>query len=123
MSDPFARLVELAAGAEATVEVRPRRRVEDVDAASPWAWTNDAACTDLDTNLFYPDGGETVDARAVATCRRCPVRPECQDWALRHENEGYWAGMTPTARRRLRRSLGLTIADHQDPTTPGDPAA
>ena len=56
MSDPFARLVELAAGAEATVEVRPRRRVEDVDATSPWAWTNGAACTDLDTNLFYPDG-------------------------------------------------------------------
>ncbi len=73
-------------------------------------WRHQAACRDLDTNLFFPDGeGAGVAAQvaeAKAVCARCPVREDCLDFALASDQSyGIFGGLTETERRSLRRRL------------------
>lgn len=75
-------------------------------------WTERAACRGLDPELFFPIGtvGPALEevSEAKAVCRRCPVRSECLDWALRMgEAHGIWGGTTPEERRFLRRDTGI----------------
>lgn len=72
------------------------------------AW-DAAACRGAPTESFFPiDTGQRVEelARALsdAYCRACPIMVECKEWALRHESEGIWAGLTPRARRAIRKA-------------------
>lgn len=66
-------------------------------------WRQDAACRELDTNIFFPVTDEEAGpAREV--CASCPVREECLEFALAtHQDDGVWGGLTETERRRLRR--------------------
>ncbi|PSL04256.1 WhiB family redox-sensing transcriptional regulator [Haloactinopolyspora alba] len=71
-------------------------------------WAEDAACRDLDPELFFPVGpagpGTEQERRALEVCGRCPVRRACLDWALRvGEADGVWGGTTPDERRLIRR--------------------
>ncbi len=73
-------------------------------------WKADAACRDLDVDLFFPDS-ESDSAPALAVCAECPVRDACLDFALRSRQlDGVWGGHTESERRRLRRRLGRTAA-------------
>ena len=66
-------------------------------------WREDAACRDLDTNIFFPESDEDAGP-ALDACATCPVREECLEFALvTHQDDGVWGGMTETERRRLRR--------------------
>jgi WhiB family redox-sensing transcriptional regulator len=117
MSDPLDFLRQAAAAA--TPEpVRRRHNTEATDARSKWAWTNDAACLGVDADVFYPVIAEPYPADVIADanayCTTCPVRVACHDWALHNEPDGIWAGTTPRARRRIRRSLAIA-----DPATLG----
>jgi WhiB family transcriptional regulator, redox-sensing transcriptional regulator len=77
----------------------------------PLDWQKHAACRDLDSEYFFwghgTHGGGTPDAvKRVAfdTCKRCPVQPECLDYAVTMvEPAGIWGGLTPRQRRKLRR--------------------
>ena len=71
-------------------------------------WRREAACKDLDTDLFFPVGvtGPAIPhlARAKAVCRTCPVRSECLDFAITTNQEfGVWGGASEEERRGLRR--------------------
>lgn len=69
------------------------------------SWRSRAACRGLDPGLFFPEIGETA-AEAKAICAQCPVARQCLDFALVNaETEGVWGGVTPRARRPLRRAL------------------
>ena len=73
-------------------------------------WKADAACRDLDLDLFFPDS-EADSAPALAVCAVCPVRQACLDFALRtRQKDGVWGGHTETERKRLRRRLGRQAA-------------
>ena len=73
-------------------------------------WKADAACRDLDTNLFFPDS-ESDSGPALAVCAECPVRAQCLDFAIRtRQNDGVWGGATETERKRIRRRMGRTAA-------------
>lgn len=73
-------------------------------------WKADAACRDLDIDLFFPDT-ESDSAPAVAVCAGCPVREACLDFALRtRQNDGVWGGHTESERKRIRRRLGRQAA-------------
>ena len=73
-------------------------------------WKADAACRDLDTNLFFPDS-ESDSGPALAVCAVCPVREQCLDFAIRtRQNDGVWGGATETERKRIRRRMGRTVA-------------
>jgi WhiB family redox-sensing transcriptional regulator len=73
-------------------------------------WKADAACRDLDTDIFFPDNDANA-APALEVCASCPVRQACLDFALStRQNDGVWGGHTETERRKLRRRLGRTAA-------------
>ena len=70
----------------------------------PTNWMTQAACKDVDTNIFFADCRNPCNARVAAkTCRGCPVRDECLDYAMAACIEfGVWGGLSPEARRTLR---------------------
>lgn len=69
-------------------------------------WHEQALCAQTDPEAWYVEGGgDTRPAKRI--CARCPVRTECLDWALAHdERYGVWGGMGPRERARIRRERG-----------------
>jgi WhiB family redox-sensing transcriptional regulator len=62
------------------------------------------ACRTEDPTLFFPPyDSPSANAPAKAVCERCPIKPECLEWALDHEDEGVWGGTGPADRRALLR--------------------
>lgn len=63
-------------------------------------WAADAMCAQTDPDAFFPEkGGTTRSAKAV--CRACPVRAECLNYAIEHqERYGIWGGLSERERRR-----------------------
>jgi WhiB family transcriptional regulator, redox-sensing transcriptional regulator len=70
-------------------------------------WRADAACRDLDIDIFFPvDESEEAALPAKAICATCPVADECLQYALAtNQAEGVWGGLDATERRRLRRRI------------------
>ena len=70
-------------------------------------WRAKAACRDIDTSWFFPDGdavGDADVAAALAVCASCPVRDECLEFALTtRQDDGIWGGTTEAERKRIRR--------------------
>jgi len=65
------------------------------------------SCTGMDIELFYPKGEEQAkragDYRSLRqTCANCPVLTKCRDWAVKHEDYGFWGGMSTYERRVYR---------------------
>lgn len=57
----------------------------------------------MDITIFFPRKGETAE-KAKEICSGCPVRADCLDDALRHEDAtGIFGGLTASERRRLPR--------------------
>lgn len=70
------------------------------------AWREGALCAQSWPDAWFPEhGGFTRESeRAKATCQACPVRAQCLEFALVHdEGEGIWGGLTPGQRKRLKR--------------------
>lgn len=74
-------------------------------------WHSDAKCRDLPPSFFFPeDGGDTSAESAKDVCwgrdgkGECPVRQECLEYALSHnEIFGIWGGESERQRRPIRR--------------------
>jgi WhiB family transcriptional regulator, redox-sensing transcriptional regulator len=66
-------------------------------------WHGEAACRDVDPEIFYPErGGSAQPAREV--CAGCPVRQECLEYALNDPDafyNGIWGGTASHERRRI----------------------
>lgn len=70
-------------------------------------WQERAACRNMDTDLFFPGRGESVE-EARAVCAGCDVQEECLAWALRiGARDGIWGGTTERDRRRMGSRRGL----------------
>jgi len=72
-------------------------------------WREDAACADVDPDLFFPVGvtGPAVGqiARAKAVCRACAAQARCLEFAIATNQEyGVWGGTSEEERRALRRA-------------------
>lgn len=66
-------------------------------------------CRDEPIGLFYPkydSPSSTEVAREI--CSRCPVKPECLEWALKHDEQGVWGGTSEATRRSLTRPRSRT---------------
>lgn len=85
----------------------------------PMVWTERGACREMPKDIFYDDS-RVSEAREV--CATCPVRQECLDWAVAHDEAyGVWGGKTvderdTESRRRVkrfgtRRRSGLTLGE------------
>lgn len=65
------------------------------------SWMDRAACTGLDTELWFTDSPRAV-AAARTICDRCPVRRECLQSALdTPDTFGVWGGKTKYQRTRM----------------------
>jgi WhiB family redox-sensing transcriptional regulator len=78
------------------------------------SWRDDAACNGTDPEIFFPTRGADV-AAARAICSTCPVFDPCWQAGL-YEKFGIWAGTSERERRRIRRRLGIVLAEPEDPT-------
>jgi WhiB family transcriptional regulator, redox-sensing transcriptional regulator len=71
-------------------------------------WRLEAACREVDPELFFPDPGQVPQvAAAKQVCAGCAVRGPCLEQALhgpqaRDDHAGIFAGTTPSDRVRLR---------------------
>jgi WhiB family transcriptional regulator, redox-sensing transcriptional regulator len=68
-------------------------------------WARLALCASHpDRTCWFSDDHEAM-ARAIATCRVCPVRIECLTFAVTTgQSFGVWGGTMPSERRRLMRA-------------------
>ena len=81
-------------------------------------WRNEAACREVDPELFFPIGNsgpallQIEEARQV--CHRCPVMDECLRWAIDSgQDAGVWGGMSEDERRALKgRTIRLRARAH-----------
>jgi|SRR5882672_629570 len=81
----------------------PARR----DAPTP-PFDGTEACAGVGEALFFTREPAAIrDARKL--CAGCPMLQACGDWALVHEEFGFWAGTTYRERKRLRRKLGVPL--------------
>ena len=66
--------------------------------------TGDLACL-TDPESFFPEGF-VAPAEAdflFSLCRKCPVWALCMDYGTRHDEHGYWGGLSQEKRRQYRR--------------------
>lgn len=77
----------------------------DADTATNEDWQERALCAQTDPEAFFPEkGGSTREAKKI--CQRCPVRAECLEYALAHDERfGIWGGLSERERRRLKRGI------------------
>ena len=95
-----------AAKAEIVPPIQP---VKDPPTMNP-TWRTRAACTGIDSDLFYPTSEDEAEAdEAKAICAVCPVSTACLEHALAfREKEGIWGGTTERERRRIHRQRRKT---------------
>ena len=87
-------------------------------------WRHNAACRDVDPELFFPIGNTgpallQID-EAKRVCHRCPVMESCLHWAIDSGQDaaGVWGGMSEDERRALkRRTLRLRTRAHVSPVS------
>ncbi|BBC67292.1 hypothetical protein MMRN_41880 [Mycobacterium marinum] len=65
-------------------------------------WMAKAACTQGDPDRFFPETKDKTAAKKV--CNTCPVRAQCLNHAIEHdESWGIWGGLDEKERRHLQR--------------------
>lgn len=84
-------------------------RVEMVDPRPGWQeW---AACRGEDPALFHPPKEDTEAPGLIRkVCARCPVWRDCRSAGI-GEVRGWWGGLSPRERRRVRRFLRVETED------------
>lgn len=66
-------------------------------------WTDDAACREVDTAVFFAVDGVTQNL-ALRICSTCPVVGDCRSRAMTDKVQyGTWGGTTEQERRRVLR--------------------
>lgn len=73
-------------------------------------------CAEIGPELFFPvneNPTKHVIDSIKQMCYGCWFQSECLEWGLRHEDEGWWGGIGPTHRKRIRRQLGIRLESVQ----------
>lgn len=69
-------------------------------------------CATTDPELFFTDPmRETRPIRETIRfiCSTCSLLAECREWGVRHEEYGWWGGLSGEERRVVRRQRGLVL--------------
>lgn len=79
-------------------------------------WRHEAACLDVDPELFFPvgtGGPALVQVNAAKqVCARCGVTDACLDWAIASgQDSGVWGGLAEDERRGLKRRPGRMVTE------------
>ena len=71
-------------------------------------WRADAACSGVDSDIFFPvvEDEPRAVSQAKEICAECPAREACLQYALAtNQTAGVWGGLDAGDRRRLRRRI------------------
>lgn len=74
----------------------------------PGEWVDYAACVGSPARFFpLPSdvGSTSWMVPALRLCQRCPVRSECLQHAVEHNEQGIWGGTYHTERRQMGADL------------------
>lgn len=76
------------------------------DKDTEYHYRDEAVCSGTDPEIFFPEkGGSTREGKKV--CLGCPVRAECLQDAMDHDERfGIWGGFSERERRAMKRALG-----------------
>jgi WhiB family transcriptional regulator, redox-sensing transcriptional regulator len=80
-------------------------------------WRKDAACRDVDPELFFPISKTALGQieKAKRICHICPAQHQCLTWALEvGVTDGVWGGATPEERRVIRRAQVTKVTRSED---------
>lgn len=71
-------------------------------------------CAEMGTVWYYADHEHQGEGNQYHTilpslCNRCDMLNECFEWALHHEEHGYWGGTSPEQRKRIRRERNIKL--------------
>ena len=72
-------------------------------------WRSQAACSNMDTELFFPVGESAQVSEQIRmakrVCSACPVQDLCLEFAIRTiQNDGIWGGATEDERKVIKRA-------------------
>jgi hypothetical protein len=72
--------------------------------------TEQANCTSLDPELFFPVGEmkQEIAKTLKRICMNCPIMDQCLEYSLHVKVSGYWAGTNERERERLRQFFHIT---------------
>ena len=92
----------------------------NVEGNLPGEWVNEGACFGEPVSVMFPTGGPKPGVHGNSKldwdtprslCAVCPVRNDCLNHALTHNEEwGMWGGMTPDERQREKRRRRRALA-------------
>ena len=71
-------------------------------------WRDEAACRGAPMDWFFPEHIDTNED-AINLCFKCPVREDCRDYGMKHEEWGIYGGMTASERKDMRKKMGSRI--------------
>lgn len=69
-------------------------------------WTEKAICKGENVINYFPHGGAK---KLNISCADCPVLTQCKEYALVHEEFGFWGGMTERDRRAYRKTTDFDL--------------
>lgn len=86
------------------------------------------ACDGLPTSWWYPnyhadDYAETREQQqerqhhnqiAVQLCKSCPLKEQCIEWAITHDEYGIWGGTFEGTRRKIRKARGVPAPQQRE---------
>lgn len=80
-----------------------------------------ANCRGVDPEAFFIENQFEAREHVITLsriCGACVVREECAEYAIHHMGDegGYWGGLTPADRRRIRRSRNIVLDSLSLPT-------
>lgn len=67
-------------------------------------WQERGSCRDSDLNFYGP-----VTQELRNECAGCPVLDQCRNYAIWHEEYGFWGGMSEEERGAYRNAHGITM--------------
>jgi WhiB family redox-sensing transcriptional regulator len=75
----------------------------------PPEWMKLALCAQVDTEIFYPERGDSASADAARRiCSLCDVKVQCLEYALDNaERYGIWGGTNERDRRLMFKARGI----------------
>lgn len=74
--------------------------------------TGSEPCSEIDPELFFIEHAEPLEAIKPflrQLCHGCPILDGCREHAIRHEEYGFWGGLTVQERKRERRSRNIVL--------------
>jgi WhiB family redox-sensing transcriptional regulator len=73
-------------------------------------WRKQAACFGYPVYHWFPESKEIEEQiLAMQVCSQCPVKEDCLEYSLWHEQDGIWGGMNQTDRQKLRKKRRIRI--------------